>query len=150
MSATSLQECFQHYFIQSQQIPTIVMLCSTTINNKIESAALLLQRMPCSPDIDVEDANNIWHEASCLAATIKQHELLSSGPPMEQLIRLVFDGLTWIVSRETTMSFQCTCSHKKIVNIIKSFDSKNNDNEIEVICEYCNKKYTIDKTEIDS
>jgi len=150
LNASSLQECFQHYFIQSQQIPTIVMLCSSVSDNKIESAALLLQKMPPSSAKNKEVSNDIWHEASCFAATIKPHELLSTGPSMERLIELVFDGLAPIVSRETTLGFQCTCNHEKIINIVKSLDSQSSDKNLEVTCEYCNKKYTIDKTEIDS
>lgn len=150
LNASSLQECFQHYFIQSQQIPTIVMVCSSVSDNKIESAALLLQKMPSSSEKNKEASNDTWHEASCFAATIKPHELLSTGPSMERLIELVFDGLAPIVSRETTLDFQCNCNHEKIINIIKSLDSQRGDANLEVTCEYCNKKYTIDKTEIDS
>jgi molecular chaperone Hsp33 len=86
LSAATLQECFQHYFVQSQQIPTIVMLYSAITDNRIESAALLLQRMPSFTATNVEDGVDKWYEASCFAATVKPHELLSTGPSMEQLI----------------------------------------------------------------
>ncbi len=156
LSASTLQECFQHYFIQSMQIPTIVILCSSVTDNKIESAALLLQKMPSTSSIEADDHDK-WHAASCYAATLKSHEMLSSGPTMEKLIELVFGDLTPIVSRETFLSFRCNCNHEKILSIIKNLDP-NSSNEvnspentpIEVICEYCNKKYTIDKSEIDS
>jgi molecular chaperone Hsp33 len=151
LNAPTLQECFQHYFIQSMQIPTIVILCSSVADNKIESAALLLQKMPSS---DKEDNADIWHEASCFAATIKPHELLGSGPSMERLIDLVFGDLAPIVSRETILSFKCNCNYEKILSILKNLDAKDTDKTadapLEVVCEYCNKKYTIDKTAIDS
>lgn len=148
LNATTLQECFQHYFIQSMQIPTIVMLCSSVVDNKIESAAMLLQKMPSSNE---EDAD-IWHEASCFAATIKPYELLGSGPAMEKLIELVFGELHPTVSRETILSFRCNCSYEKILGILKNLDSKDSDKSVdsplEVVCEYCNKKYAIDKKTI--
>lgn len=151
LNAPTLQECFQHYFIQSMQIPAIVILCSAVSNNKIESAALLLQKIPSS---DQEDDRDIWHEASCFSATIKPHELLNSEPPMERLVELVFGDLSPNVSRETILSFKCNCNYEKILSIIKNLDSKDADNStnvpLEVVCEYCNKKYTIDKTVIDS
>lgn len=153
LSASTLQECFQHYFIQSMQIPTIVILCSSVIDNKIESAALLLQKMPSPSSVETDDSDK-WHEASCFAATIKPHELLSSGPSMERVIELVFGDLTPTVSRETILSFKCNCSHEKILSIIKNLNSTNEDDpsnlSLEVVCEYCNKKYAIDKSEIDS
>ena len=75
---------------------------------------------------------------------------LSRAKSSRQFINLVFGSLTPIVSRETHLTFKCTCNHEKIVNIVKNFDSQNPDKEIVVICEYCNKKYAIDKNEIDS
>ncbi len=150
LNASTLQECFQHYFIQSQQIPTIVMLCSLITDNKIESAALVLQKMPSVSQAEIEETTDIWHEISCFAATIKDHELLSSGPSMERLLELVFGDLTHIVSRETNLAFQCSCSAEKILGILKNLDSENDDENIEVVCEYCNKKYVLDKTQIDS
>lgn len=150
LSASNLQECFQHYFIQSQQIPTIVMLCSSVEEKNISSAALILQRIPATRDTDSAEENDAWLEASCLASTVKHNELLNSDLPMEKFINLVFGSLTPIVSRETHLTFKCTCNHEKIVSIVKNFDSQNPDKEIVVICEYCNKKYAIDKNEIDS
>ncbi len=150
LSASNLQECFQHYFIQSQQIPTIVMLCSSDEENNISSAALILQRIPATRDTDSAEENDVWLEASCLASTVKHKELLNSDLPLEKFINLVFGSLTPIVSRETHLTFKCTCNHEKIVSIVKNLDGQNPDREIDVICEYCNKKYTIDKKEIDS
>lgn len=149
LSASSLQDCFQHYFIQSQQIQTIVLLCSSAIHNKTESAALLLQKLPSSSIIPPEEEAAFWHETSCFASTIKPMELLSTGPSMDNLLRLVFSDLSPVVSRETQLAFECTCSHEKIVNILKNFNTKE-DNQpfFEVVCEYCNKKYRVDKNEI--
>ena len=157
LSAGTLQECFQHYFIQSMQIPTIVILCSSVVDNKIESAAILLQKMPSVSQAEIDETIDIWHEISCFAATLKSHELLSSGPSMERLIELVFGDLKPIVSRETFLSFQCNCSHEKILGILKNLASETSERgdvatnaPVEVICEYCNKKYVLDKTQIDS
>ena len=150
LSASNLQECFQHYFIQSQQIPTIVMLCSSAEENNISSAALILQRIPATCDTDSAEENDVWLEASCLASTVKHNELLNSDLPMEKFIHLVFGSLTPIVSRETHLTFKCSCNHEKIVSIVKNLEDQNPGKEIVVICEYCNKKYAIDKNEIDS
>lgn len=150
LDAPTLQECFQHYFIQSQQIPTIIVLYSTAENNKIESAALLLQKVANTPNI-LDENSDKWHDISCFAASIKPHELLSSGPPIKRLIELLFHELKPVVSRETILSFKCTCSEERITNIIKNLESQDaNEFPLEVICEYCNKKYTIDKKQIDS
>lgn len=149
LNAHNLQECFQHYFTQSQQIQTIILICSDTKDSSTESAAFLLQKMPTTSIAQSEEEEDLWHEISCFAATIKPHELLSTGPTMEKLIDLVFKNLTPVVSRETTLSFQCTCNKEKIVNILKNFpDSKNDNEHIEIVCEYCSKKYVIDKNEI--
>ncbi len=152
LNASSLQECFQHYFIQSQQIPTIVMVCSTVEDKKIESAALILQKMPSISKTHIEEENQTWHEAACFASTIKPQELIDTKSSLKNFISLVFNDLNPVVSRETSLSFCCTCNNKKIVDILKNFGDQdlNEEKIFEVVCEYCNKKYTIDKTEIDS
>ncbi len=152
LAAPSLQECFQHYFIQSQQIPTIVLLCSKSNNNLTESAALVLQKVASSSSSNQEREQEIWHEASCFAATLKPEELISNDISIEKLLELTFGSLDLDVSRETSLFFRCTCSKEKIISIIKNFDAsqENNEESVEVTCDYCNKFYSIDKTEIDS
>lgn len=152
LNATSLQECFQHYFIQSQQIPTITMVCSAVKGKMIESAALLLQKMPSISKIQQEDDDQAWHEAACFASTIKSQELIDTKTSMKNFINMVFNDLNPIVSRETFLSFYCTCSNKRIVDILKKLGDQvlNEKKTFEIVCEYCNKRYTIDRTEINS
>jgi len=150
LNAHSLQECFQHYFTQSQQIQTIVLICSDVKSHQTESAAFLLQRMPAASNSQEEEDADLWHEISCFSATIKPYELLSTGPEMGKLLDLVFKDLQPVVSRETNLSFRCTCNKEKIMNILKSFETtENQDDFTEIICEYCHSKYVIDKNEID-
>lgn len=149
LNAHTLQECFQYYFTQSQQVQSIVLVSSKTQNNKTESAALLLQKTPPACEQDCELENELWHATSCFAATIKSHEILSSGPSMEKLIELVFADLSPTVSRETFLDFQCTCNKDKLLNILKNLEPHSDDQQnLEICCEYCGKKYLIDSTEI--
>ena len=154
LSAANLQDCIQHYFIQSQQIPTIILLFSKSSFKATESAALLLQATPESPGSNFfEFENDTWHHLSCLAATLKDHELLSSGPAMEHLLNLVFNQLNPVVSRETSLSFKCTCSYERIVDILKRIQSENKSNmdeDLHIRCESCGKKYSVDKVSIGS
>lgn len=151
LNAKNLQGCFQHYFSQSQQIQTIVLICSHVDDNSAESAAFLLQRMPNTSNSLPDEAQELWHEVSCFTATIKPHELLSTGPAMDKLLNLVFRDLSPVVSRETNLSFRCTCSKGKILNIMRNFAAEDNSAEKhEIICEYCNQKYIVDKSEIAS
>jgi len=150
--APSLQECFQHYFIQSQQIPTIVLLCSKNEDDMVKSAALVLQKVPSSSGTQQEHEQEIWHEAACFAATLKPKDLMSSDKTIERLLSLTFGSLDLYVSRETSLFFRCTCNREKIIGIVKNFESsqKSDEKNVEVTCEYCNKFYSIDKMEIDS
>ncbi len=143
----TLQTCFQHYFNQSEQTPSLVLVHSQTTNNHVEAAALILQKMPDKSGRLRHDEDNHWHDVKLLTATIKPTELLTSGPAMPKLIELVYHELSPIVSRETSIKFKCKCSEQQIREVLEKIETpaEKLENNLEVVCEYCGKKYLIDK-----
>jgi molecular chaperone Hsp33 len=137
---SKLGDCFQEYFDQSEQIPSVVMIASKSSDTKVEAASLILHRIPDLTNIN--DDNDHWETAKIFTQTIKIDELLNSNTDMEKLIQLVYNEFNPIVSRETNISFQCKCSEKKFKETL--FQLNISENSLEVICEYCNKKYNID------
>lgn len=142
LSGESFQECFQQYFIQSQQIPTIVIVASSCEDKVIKCAALILQRVPSSSNIN-ESFDDTWHSISCFAATLKPDELLNNSKSMEHLINLVFGEHAPVVSRETNLFFKCTCNQQKLEELGKMLELKEDEKYFEAVCEYCNRNYII-------
>lgn len=137
---SKLEDCFQDYFDQSEQIPSVVMIASKSLDTKVEAASLILHRIPDLTNSN--EANDNWETAKIFTQTIKTDELMDLNTDMEKLINLVYNEFSPIVSRETTINFQCKCSEKKFKETL--FQLGISENSLEVICEYCNKKYCID------
>ncbi len=137
---SKLEECFQDYFDQSEQIPSLVMIASKSSATAVEAASLILHRIPDLTNSNEENDN--WDAAKIFTQTIKTDELMDLNKDMEKLINLVYNEFSPIVSRETTINFQCKCSEKKFKETL--FQLGISENSLEVICEYCNKKYNID------
>lgn len=135
--SSGLEASFQNYFLQSQQIPTIIFSKSTEINGQIKAGFLMLQKMPSENPKD----NEAWEELSILTSTLKTEELLSSEKTIEEIIFLLYHEHQPIVSRETNLSFRCSCSKEKIESIISQLS--NQETESKVTCEFCGKEYLI-------
>lgn len=145
LTGENLETTLQHYFLQSQQIPTIVLCKSLSENNYITSGALILQRMPDSQNSDHEESDVLWHEIAVLTSTLKNSELLDNDLPLHEILHRLYHTHDVIVSRETTPVFSCSCSLDKVKNIITMLDNTDEEYTETVICEYCGKNYQLGK-----
>lgn len=147
LQCQTLQECFYHYLLQSEQIDSLILLNSKVSNNKVEAAALVLQKMPLSVNDTYYDIENtFWNDAKIFTATIKPTELLAFEQDMSNLICLVYNELSPIVSRETFLRFSCGCSKERLEKTASDLNisPENLEKSLEIICEYCGKKYFMD------
>ena len=133
---SKLEDCFQDYFDQSEQVPSVVLITSKLAGTAVKAASLILHKMPDLTNNN--DENDNWEAAKIFTQTIKADELMDLNTDMEKLIYFVYDEFGPIVSRETTINFQCKCSEKKFKETL--FQLGISENSLEVICEYCNKK----------
>lgn len=136
----TLESSLQNYFIQSQQIPTILLSKSSSLDTQTQGGVLILQKMPGAEGDEKFDA--IWHELAVLTSTLKTHELLGSNKSLEDLLYLLYHEHDPIVSRETFPKFVCTCSQAKFEKLVKELANDETGN-LEIICEYCGKIYLI-------
>ncbi len=65
---------------------------------------------------------------------------------MSNLIYLVYNELSPIVSRETFLRFSCGCSKERLEKTASDLNisPENLEKSLEIICEYCGKKYFMD------
>lgn len=71
IEGNSIAEIFQNYLMQSEQLPTILLLTA----NQHRASGLLLQKLP---DADRKDPDG-WNRVSMLIKTIKEKDLLELG-----------------------------------------------------------------------
>lgn len=82
ISGLSVAECFEHYFDQSEQLPTHLWLAA----NEQGAGALLLQKLPGADEMDADG----WARIEKLAASVSEAELISI-PPAQLLQRLFYE-----------------------------------------------------------
>jgi molecular chaperone Hsp33 len=139
----ALSETLEHYFEQSEQLPTRLWLFA----NEQEVVGLLLQQMP-----DVGDQSVFWEHVTTLAETITEDELMQLQN-VEILHRLFHEEDVRIFESDV-VSFRCQCSVEKMTSVLEGLGEKeaqsilDEQGSISINCDFCNKQYQFDAVDV--
>jgi len=139
-----IAEDFVHYFLASEQTPSLVALGVLVDTDASVRAAggVLLQPMPgCS-----EEMLSALELRSPLLGMLST--LYDEGRDARQLLDDLFDGIDISVLEETTPRFQCDCSRERLEGVfiamgredIEHLMEKNE--PVEAVCHFCGSSYT--------
>jgi molecular chaperone Hsp33 len=147
LDGQGLEDAAQHYFRQSEQIPTRVRLAvgrmmvsdgAGELQPQWRGGGLIAQFMPTSPerqrqaDLDPGDApegadllqsveDDAWTEARLLVETVEDHELIDPTLSSEALLYRLFHESGVTVFDDQPVTAQCRCSDERILAMIHSF-----------------------------
>ncbi|MFT7234723.1 MAG: molecular chaperone Hsp33 [Methylophagaceae bacterium] len=147
LNDTSVAALLENYFKQSEQLSTRVWLSA----DKEVAGGLLLQQLP-NPDKSSEEEAESWSRISQLASTVSQNELMTLGPGT--LLHRLFHEEECRLLATTKMRFACSCSRERVANTINllghqdAMDLVQEQEKIEVACEFCNEHYYFDKADV--
>jgi len=144
-----LSDCAEHYFAQSEQIPTQIRLACGQIQTPGDELAwrgggIMIQKI--ADDELRGDTQNAWITAQSLFGTISDEELLDPGLSQNDLLyRLFHEGGVRVIDT-ASIEAKCTCSRERLENTLSSFDAKAlNDmaenGQIKANCEFCDTDY---------
>src|SRR5437016_11609149 len=147
---TTLAECAQHYFRQSEQIQAGIKLSVGRAgqNGAWRAGGLMLQRVPPEGGYTViaDDVEDGWRRAMVLMSSATPAELVDPElPPRRLLFRLFHeDGVR--VFETHPLEARCRCSKERIGRILRSFPAEDiedmgKDEVTTVTCEFCNTRY---------
>jgi len=145
ISGESLAESIEAYFQQSEQLATRLWLAC----DGSQAGGLLLQQMPESKSI-----SNDWQHLVTLASTISDQELVELET--NEVIHRLFHQEELRIFDSKRISFRCSCSRKKIENVLIQLGKAEldgiieQDGEVKVDCEFCNLSYQFDTVDISS
>lgn len=149
LDGANLASCLMHYFDQSEQLQTWLMLTSDDIG----AAGFLLQQLPKQLVESNKERELQWQHVRILGESLKIEELRTLS--VEQiLIRLYHDQPVRVMS-QNPVAYQCTCSKERMATALVSLgDGELNDlftdtEEVELTCEFCNQQYSFDRAAID-
>ncbi|MDG1164083.1 MAG: Hsp33 family molecular chaperone HslO [Porticoccaceae bacterium] len=146
LDADHLSECLEHYFDQSEQLPTQIKLCA----NQQVASGVLIQQMPSSEDHEKIDAD--WQHISALLDTLKTEEQLNL-PHSEQLYRLFHeDGVRLFEPQH--LNFFCSCSRQRTERALVSLgapevlDIVEEQGSVLITCEFCDEQYQFNEQQV--
>lgn len=143
LNAETLSEALQDYFLQSEQLPTRLLLAA----NGNQVAGLMLQKLPGD-----EGDSDGWNRAGALFDTLLRDELLAvSGA--ELLHRLFHEEQPTILA-ERPLHFACSCSRERVAAMLQTLGPAEAaasvaGGQTEVRCEFCGQRYVFSEAEIE-
>lgn len=140
LGAGGVAAALEHYMATSEQIETRLWLAC----DEHRAAGLLIQKLPQRPDTD----GDAWPRIGHLAATVQAQELL--GLPPQVLLRRLFHEEDLRVFEPKPVYFRCSCSPERVTGMLRMLGRDEvrsviaEQGEIEVRCEFCNRRYAFD------
>ena len=148
ITGDSLAESLEAYFVQSEQLPTRVLLAATPG----VVAGMLVQRVA-----GVGGKQAPSDPAAFEAAWMTADQAMEALPPAEllqddieqRLLRMFGDDEVRVFSGHD-VTFQCRCSRERVANVLRSLGQEEvrsviaEQGAVTVTCEFCQKPYKFD------
>ena len=146
VSGLSVAECFEHYFDQSEQLPTHLWIAADAHG----AGALLLQKLPKA---DEKDADG-WARVEQLAASVTADELTNLDA--ETMLTRLFHEEDIRLYEPKSVFCDCKRDEEKVKNMLRSLGRDELDQtlretgEIIVKDDMCNEEYRFDPAAVDA
>ena len=148
ITGDSLAESLEAYFVQSEQLPTRVLLASTPG----VVAGMLVQRIAGvggkQAPIDPAALEEAWMKADLAMVALKPAELLQDDIE-QRLVRMFGDDEVRVFSGHDVLH-ECRCSRARVANVLRSLGQEEvrsviaEQGAVTVTCEFCQKPYRFD------
>ena len=151
-----LSDCAEHYFRQSEQIPTEIRLVCGQLQEPGKDpvwrgGGMMIQKI--AEDETRGDTDEAWDTARALFQTVSDAELLDPELSQNDLLYRLFheDGVR--VVERSPIEAKCKCSRERLENTLKSFEKTAltdmaENGVIEANCEFCDTTYAFEITDL--
>lgn len=150
LDGASLTQSVEHYFEQSEQLPTKIIF---GMNENKTAGALLVQHLPDGEQgkerLHVRLDHPEWEHVKILSQTMSGAELSDATIPLEELAWRLFHEEEVRIEHGAMISKGCRCNEAHIRDVIGKFpleernDMANDDGQIIVDCKFCSKDFFI-------
>jgi len=155
LTGDTLTEACENYFVQSEQVPTLIRVASRVGQNGKISAGMLIQHLADGEEgrerLHVRLDHPDWEHITALGGTISHDELLDEKLSMEGIVwRLFHEEDTIRVQHGAKLSRGCRCSGEYYSGVIGRFSAterdemRNSHGAIVVDCAFCSREFTLD------
>jgi molecular chaperone Hsp33 len=152
LEGASLAEAAEHFFSQSEQIPSFVRLAVDDTGHV--SGGILLQHLPEGEEgrerLHTRLDHPEWEHVRIIAETIKGSELVDTSLPLDTLLwRLFHEEQETRLLPPVPLSKGCRCNYDYIRDVISRFGPEERaemadaNGVIKVDCEFCSRAFPI-------
>jgi molecular chaperone Hsp33 len=148
ITGDSLAESLEAYFVQSEQLPSRVLLASTPG----VVAGMLVQRIAGvggkQAPVDPAALEEAWMKADHAMETLTPAGLLADDIE-QRLVRMFGDDEVRVFGGHD-VKFECRCSRERVANVLRSLGQEEvrsviaEQGAVTVTCEFCQKPYKFD------
>ncbi len=147
----SLSLCAEHYFAQSEQVPTQIKLAVSESTNEAgrvwRAAGAMIQAI--AGDESRGDTKESFQHIRALFETLGEEELTDFDLTADRLLYRLFheDGVR--LSALKNVFKLCRCSQERVEGLVQSFteqeqkDMLEADGKVHITCEYCSKTFLV-------
>ena len=155
----SLAEAVEHFFVQSEQIPSLVRV-GVEDGGRV-AGGILLQHLPEGEEgrerLHTRLDHPEWEHIRILGGTIRAGELADSGLPLETLLWRLFHEEDEVRLLSTVpLARGCRCSMDYVRGVIARFSPEeraemvDEEGTISVDCEFCSRVFPIRQGDLDA
>ena len=157
----NLTEAVQNYFMQSEQIPTVIRVALELEGDRTIVGGLLVQHLPDGEDgkerLHVRMDHPEWEHVAIMGSSVQAEELVNPGLPMEDLLWRLFSESDEVrVLSGKPLVKGCRCNEDHIRDVIARFpkedkeDMVGEDGTISIDCAFCSKKFSISSASLNN
>ena len=155
LEGESLAHAAEHYFAQSEQIPSIAQIAVRHDEGEgCVAAGMLLQHMPEGEvgreRLHVRHDHPDWEHAMIMARTLKDAELTDLALPLRDVVwRLFHEEGEILVTEHSGLVKGCRCDLAHFANVLSRFpvdqrdEMADDEGRIVVDCAFCSRKFAI-------
>lgn len=149
----SLIASVQHYFTQSEQISTGMVMKAGRVDGQWRAGGIMVQQMPEDSERYNKDESNVheddWRRTMVLLGSVKDEEMLAPALKAEELLYRLFHEEGVRVYEAQELEKTCRCSPERVENILSTMSDEDIDDmvvdgKIVMTCEFCSRDYMFD------
>ena len=153
----SLSVCAEHYFRQSEQIPTRLHLAVGQLQTpgtepSWRGGGLMVQRI--AGDKARVDTQEVWDHAKAVMPTLTDEEVLDPELSSDELLYRLFHELGVHRSEPDDVRALCSCSRDRLLATLLTFEKSAReemlqDGNVTANCEFCSTDYVYEQSELE-
>lgn len=158
LEGDSLSHATEHYFVQSEQLPTLIRVAIDNADGtggaQCVAGGIMLQHLAEGEEgrerLHVRLDHPEWEHVAALAGSISDAELTDTHLPLEEIVwRLFHDEEQVKIEEGRALAKGCRCDPDHIRDVISRFpeseraEMAGDDGNIAVNCEFCSRNFPI-------